>query len=253
MTSQTYLALKAAKNFLRSKFRPSELDKLVNKSRPAAQKVISHYKSRVSSPFNTSPKDGHLRGIDFYNSIELVTVVAFLIGRHRLFYDEYLDLIQPRSYTEKINWSKLFREFKVPESGNKLMTEKFIPLDLIGSLSCPPLIWHSPIPVLPENDNIPAGKYYLKANHGSGMTKKITYPINSAEKKSLERLCKGWLNCNYGISAGEWFYNAFQKEILLQTSVTKAPEPISWNVNIFGGHIEMISAYQKTSTGGGEV
>ena len=229
---------------------PDALEKIISESIAPAQGVVDHYKSLSPSPFGRQPKAGYLRGIDFYNSIDLIKVVAFIIGRHKHLYGEDINLIQPKSYTEKINWSKLFREFKVPESGNKLLTKEFIPLSLRGSLSCPPIVWNSPFAILPENDSIDPGEYYLKSNHGSGRMRKISYPISDVERQSVESMAAGWLKNQYGMLSGEWFYNVFRPELMLDRSVTINPESISWNVYVFGGEIEMISAYQKTKAGG---
>lgn len=229
---------------------PPEIEKFVDRSVPAARQILAHYKNLSSSSFNKPPRAGYLRGIDFYSSNDLVKVIAFLLVQHRLLYQENLNLIRPQSYTEKINWSKLFREYKIPESGNKLMTKEFIPTQIKDFLSCPPVVWHSPFPVLPNNDSIVPGEYYLKANHGSHLTKKIHYPLSNIEKRALEQTAAGWLTSGYGLHSGEWFYNVFQRELMLEQSVTKNVESISWNVYVFGGEIEMISAYQK-KTGGG--
>lgn len=227
----------------------NEFQRLVTESTPLAQKVLAYYKNRQNSLFDRQPNPGHLRGIDFYTNAGLVKVVAFLIARHKILYNEDLNLLIPQSYTEKINWSKLFREFKVPITGNKLLTTRFIPPSIQGLLSCPPVVWRSPLPNLPDNNSIAPGEYYLKSNHGSGRTKKIIYPISESERRATENLAAGWLKNPYGIRSGEWFYNVFQPELLLDRSVTSDPESISWNVYIFGGEIEMISAHQKTQSG----
>jgi hypothetical protein len=227
-----------------------KLEKLVQGSIPAAREVVAHYKNLTSLPFDKQAKAGHLRGIDFYDPGDLVKVIAFLIGRHKGFYEEHLDLIQPTSYTEKINWSKLFREIKIPESGNKLLTGEFIPSSIRDCLSRPSVVWHSPLPVLPSNDAIAPGEYYLKSNHGSDRTRRIRYPLTVIEKQTLEQMAAGWLRTRYGMQSGEWFYNAFQREVMLEQAVTSTVESISWDVYVFGGEIEMISANQKTTEGG---
>ncbi|MGB8742989.1 MAG: ATP-grasp fold amidoligase family protein, partial [Xanthobacteraceae bacterium] len=104
---------------------------------------------------------------------------------------------------------------------------------------------HSPMAKLPRNNEIKTGYYFLKANHGSGMFKRIRYPLSGDELVCLERTCEEWLESNFGLPTGEWWYSAFQKEILIEEQVGVESEPISWYFYTFGGVIGQITAHRK--------
>ena len=221
----------------------------IQKALPAAQTIVNFYESKPDSPFQKLPKSGFMRGIDFYSRDQLLYVIAFLLTRHEKLFNDKLDLINPSLFCEKINWAKLFREFKIPESGNKLLTSYFIPENLKGTLSCPEIVWHSPSPILPSNEEIETGDYYFKASHGSGMFKRIKYPLSAIAKNDLEALGQSWLSKPYGIHSGEWFYNVFQRELLLEKAVTRETDSTVLLAYVFCDEIEFISAYQKTPAG----
>jgi TupA-like ATPgrasp len=160
----------------------------------------------------------------------------------------YPNILRPRYFDEKLFKSTFFTEIKVPESGNKLLTSKFIPEDLRTSIGVAKIIWHSPIAKLPRNSAIMPGDYFLKASHGAGMFKKIRYPLREDEIICLEKTCEKWLEDEYGLRSGEWWYHTFQKEILIEESVGTENNPISWQFYTFDGVIGFIMAHRKSES-----
>jgi TupA-like ATPgrasp len=158
----------------------------------------------------------------------------------------YPNLLKPTYFDEKLFKSKFFTEIKVPESGNKLLTSRFIPEDLKASIRVAKIIWHSQIAKLPRNNEIVPGDYFLKASHGAGMFKKIRYPLREDEFISLENTCEKWLEKKFGLTTGEWWYNTFQKEILIEEQVGTENNPISWHFYTFDGTIGHIMAHRKS-------
>jgi hypothetical protein len=164
----------------------------------------------------------------------------------------YPNLLKPIYFDEKLFKLKFFTEIKVPESGNKLLTSRFIPEELKTSISVAKIIWHSPIAKLPRNNEIMPGDYFLKASHGAGMFKKVRYPLRQDEFISLEKTCEEWLGSNYGLDWGEWWYNTFQKEILIEEPVGTEDYPISWQFYTFDGVIGFVMAHRKSESDIGE-
>src|SRR5262249_32385536 len=158
------------------------------------------------SPFNKAPRVGYLRGIDFYKGVKLISTIAFAMYRYRRFHGLYPNLLKPKYFDEKLFKSKFFTELKVPESGNKLLTSSFIPADWKTSISVAKIVWHSPTAKLPRNNEIKSGYYFLKASHGCGMFKTLT----EDEFICLEKICEKWLENDYGLTTGEWWYNTFE-------------------------------------------
>jgi hypothetical protein len=102
---------------------------------------------------------------------------------------------------------------------------------------------------LPGNDEILPGDYYFKASHGSGMTERVSFPLKEKERARLEAQALEWLACAYGLYDGEWWYNAFQKEILLEEAITDERDSTALMFHVFDGEIGLISFYKKGLSG----
>lgn len=211
---------------------------------------LSRIRDSSCSPFAEAPKPGYLRGIDVYETTSFVKVLKACFNRFVDFHGYRPDFAEPIGFDEKILKAKFFSEFKVPESGNKLFTSRFIPQGLIDAVGCAKVVWHSPDPTLPENDAVPAGRYFLKASHGSGMVCPVTYPLQQETRSALEAMCRQWLTTRYAIHNGEWWYSVFRSEILLEVPIGSGPDTVSWNVLAFRGRIGAITAYAKFLTDG---
>jgi hypothetical protein len=207
--------------------------------------IVNRIKASPHSPFNKAPRIGYLRGIDFYKGSSLISTLALAMYDYRRRHGVYPNLLKPTYFDEKLFKSKFFTEIKIPESGNKLFTSRFIPKELKTSISVAKIIWHSPVPKLPRNDEIVPGDYFLKASHGAGMFKKIRYPLAADEFVSLEETCEKWLENNYGLITGEWWYETFPKKILIEEQVGTENNPISWHFYTFDGVIGLIVAHRK--------
>lgn len=215
-----------------------------------AAKQLHAIRRQAGSPFSKKPASGYLRGIDFYSGSELVSTVARATNQFQRFHQVYPDLVSPKGFCEKVHWAKFFRELKVPESGNKLLTETFIPPEHRDALRVPGIAWHSPEPRLPSNDDIAPGEYYLKANHGSGLFRRLAYPLTDEARHSLERLCSQWLQVKAGVRYGEWHYSAFARELFLQESISQKTSTLSWDFYVFRGQVGHITVHKKSSSAG---
>lgn len=202
-----------------------------------------------NSPFNQQPKIGYLRGIDFYKPWLFLKTLISTAHRFRQVHKKYPNLVNPKTFSDKMFKSKYFGYFKVPEAGNKLLTERFIPAHLVSIISYPKIVWHSNSPVLPTNEEIKPGRYYLKSNHGSGAVKRIEYPLKPDERKRMQQVAARWLATNLGLAGGEWWYNAFPKQVLLEEDVCLNEESTAWCFFIFSGELAYMSAVKKTANG----
>ena len=210
--------------------------------------IVNRIKASPRSPFKKAPRTGYLRGIDFYKGSSLISTLAFAMYDYRRRHGVYPNLLKPTYFDEKLFKFKFFAEIKVPESGNKLFTSKFIPFipeDLETSISVAKIIWHSPIAKLPRNNEIMPGDYFVKASHGAAMFQKIRYPLREDEFICLEKTCEKWLENKFGLTTGEWWYNTFQKEILIEEQVGTENNAISWHFYTFEGVIGHIMAHRK--------
>ena len=203
--------------------------------------------AQPDSPFLRPPRPGFKRGIDFYTGRGLLTALANALHAYRAKLGLFPDLVEPQGYNERIVWFKFFGELKVPEAGDKLATARFIPDAWRDRIRCPAVVWYSPAPELPANEQIPPGVYYLKSNHGSGMFRKVRYPLAEAERAALQTLCKGWLANDYGIPDGEWWYSAFPRRILLERDVCGDAPPVCWNIHVLNGRIGLVELFDKNA------
>ncbi len=212
-------------------------------------KQLFFIKLSNTSPYKKSARIGYLRGIDFYAPLNFYSVLANAMLNYKKAHGAYPNLVRPQGFSEKLFWFKFFEEVKVPETGNKLLTERFIPAHIRHLISCPQVVWHAKQANLPKNDEIPAGSYYLKASHGSNMFKKIQYPLTDQERAVLESACHQWLAYPYGIETGEWWYNSFEKEILIEKNVSSDDASIAWGFFVFSGEIGFVIMVKKTKSG----
>lgn len=210
---------------------------------------LAQFQASERSPWRQQAQPGYLRGIDFYSPEQLPLVMSRAAAQFHEAQGKWPDVLSPRSYAEKIFWLKFFGQIKVPESGNKLATPGFIPPHLRHAIACPEVIWHSRQPVLPANHEVPAGVYYLKASQGSGLFKRVTYPLAEADRAVLEQLVARWLKTRYGLLHGEWWYNTFEPAVFLEKSVCGETDSISWNIPVINGHTPILALYHKPLNG----
>ena len=98
---------------------------------------------------------------------------------------------------------------------------------------------------VPRGNKVEPGTYYLKTSHGADMYRRVTYPISDAEAEALDQEFAVHLQNPYGLNLGEWWYNAFRPELLLEKAVGTAKHTTSWNYYVIGGEIALLVIYQK--------
>jgi|GEM_PF-1999708 len=210
-----------------------------------ARSILWRLRLKRDSPFRSRPPEGFLRGIDFYSRQELIKSLTTMLKTYREAGGRYPNLVSPRLFSEKLNHAKYFSPIKIPESGNKLLTANFLPASLHGCVSVPEILWHSNEPRLPDNNTVAAGLYYLKASHGSGMVRRIHFPLGEEERRELEGLCGNWLNQPYGLELGEWWYNTFPRRILIEEAVTTRSPSLTLLFYVIDANVVMISVDEK--------
>lgn len=209
-----------------------------------ASRQIAALRLRSASQFRKRPKEGHLRGIDCYSTVELLRVVGTVFYRFKQVHGTYPDLVHPKTYSEKMVWTKFFAEFPVPQAGNKCLTHLFIP-ESLPDVRAVPIMHRSTAPTLPPNEAIPEGWYFVKANHGSDMFRKVHFPLSDADRRDLEATCARWLSNDFGRKDGEWWYCAFRKEILLEKALMGDEPAATWCFGVFDGTLYRVNVTRK--------
>jgi hypothetical protein len=230
---------------------PSDRE-MANVQRPAIAHPLIQYRHMIAAlaaSFHSQPPAGYRRGIDHYSAASFPAVLSVAANQFRDVHGRFPDLISPRRLSDKIFWSKFFRPLKVPESGNKLLTARFIPKNAKDLVRCPPVVWHSPRPRVPRAGDVEPGIYYLKANFGSDRFRRVSYPVSEAEAELLDAEFAGHLAKAHNWLRGEWWYHEFPRELLLELAVGTDRHTTSWNFLVIAGEIELIIVYQKLDAG----
>lgn len=214
-----------------------------------AWKQVQIYKRSATSPWLEKPREGWLRGIDFYRPGQLVWVIAHAMRRYRIVHGSYPNLINPTTFSEKLFWSKFFGEVRHGIAGNKLRTLELIPEEIRSLVHAAPVVWRSHVADLPSNDQIEPGYYYLKASHGSGFFRRIRFPLDGADRKNAVSLTRKWLRKDYGVHHGEWWYRCFDPEIFLEKDVCGDDTSISWNFLVINQAVPQIGLNLKRADG----
>lgn len=134
-----------------------------------------------------------MRGIDYYPASHLLHVLATASSQFYSVHGVFPRITSPVGFNEWVTWRKFLDPFKVPESGNKLLTHTYLTDACSESVRCARVLWRSVEPKLPGNDSLPPGSYFLKASHGAGLNGVITYPLRTEARKDAERIAAHWL------------------------------------------------------------
>jgi len=220
---------------------PTEWARVMDRASP----VLSQVGQLLVRHSAGKPKAGYKRGIDFYSASSLPIIVTNDVNQFFKAHERLPDLIGSELLSDKIFASKYFRAFKVPETGNKLLTSSFIPDDARDLVRCAEIVWHSPKARIPRAGEVEPGPYYLKTSHGANMYRRVTYPMSEAEAQALDREFQANLKNAYGLNFGEWWYNAFAPELLLERAVGSEALTTSWNFYVVGARIGLVVVYQK--------
>lgn len=190
---------------------------------------------------NDAAPAGTLRGIDVLE----ITVVRQKLARAASIanaaYGTLADFSQPRGYYEKLVASKFFAPIPMPSPADKLTVDHFIPDDIKDIVQAVPSVWQSPFAHNAAQMNalgLPDGRYYLKANNGSGSVRPIELPVPDAESEALQAQTEAWLAHRHGERAGEWWYGLIGPRIFLEKDLRTSDAPVSdWKIHMGGGKV----------------
>ena len=213
----------------------------------AVELQIGNVLVQEASPFFLPPRPGYKRGVEFYTASNMVRAMlnAFVAYAHA--HGQYPDLTEPRTFNEKLVWSKFFAPMKVPESGNKLLTSHFIPEEAKDMVSCPEIVWHSPKPGIPGNADLKPGSYYLKTNFGCNMYQRIDYPLEPSIRAEVDAKFGDHLGESFGLLSGEWWYAFFRRQLMIECDVGGGEDSVAFCYYVFGGEIALLSIYRKSN------
>lgn len=162
-----------------------------------------------------------------------------------------LNLKNPYTYNEKLQWLKLYdRKYKYTDMVDKYAVKKYVS-DIIGEKYVVPLlgVWDSVEDV--DFDKLPE-KFVLKATHNSGgiviCRDKTTLDIETVKNKLSTILKK-----NYFFYLREWPYKNVKPRIIAEKLMENSKQKENTNLNVykifcFDGKPEIIQTIQNDKT-----
>ncbi len=217
---------------VRARFRES-FDRLLHDSR---------------SPLVAKALPGHQRGVDIVDRKTAITLLARTVNRFVGFHGYAPDLFEPKRFLEKVVWRKFFANLQIPQSGNKLLVDRYIPPHLADQVRTPRVVWRSASPALPDDGALTEGWYWFKSNHGTGNVVKVRWPLGRDERARLQALAAGWLK-PFEPQTFEWWYNAFPPELFFEESIEGKAAACTWSYLAFPDGVAHINVNQKGPRG----
>lgn len=144
---------------------------------------------------------------------------TFLKLYYRIFTGGRLNLENPRTFNDKLQWMKLYNQ----RSEYTVMVDKYLAKEYvakkIGEQYIIPLlgVWDSPEEI--NFDELP-NQFVLKCNHNSGMGMYICKDKSTLDIDKVKKGLKRGLNENFFLHGREWAYKNVPKKIIAEEYMT---------------------------------
>lgn len=188
----------------------------------------NHVKSIILTPFNILYK---------INPV-LCTKLVF-----RLKTGQKLDLNNPVTFNQKIQWIKLYDKEPLKET----CSDKYTVREYVEKAGCPEilneLIWEGYEPEKIPFEELPE-KCVIKATHGQGMNL-ICKNLSELNREKTIKLLKKWLKEKYLPCYGESFYGKVRPRIIVEKFLgdESGEEPADYKVFCFNGEPKIIDVH----------
>lgn len=211
-------------------------------ARALAREVTRHvFEDNLFGATDPAPI-GTLRGIDVLPTPRVTQKLSRAIQTIATARGAPPDLLNPRSFFEKLTMSKFFAPVPMPSAADKLAVGQYIPAELRDTVKVIPPVWFGRTPItaeLLETIALPEGRYFAKSNRGSGTNDAFQIPPTPEMLERLNRFSTGWLKKSHGERAGEWWYDLIRSQNMIEPDM--APDPTEslsdWKFHTGGGRI----------------
>lgn len=160
--------------------------------------------------------------------------------RYWLELDQIPDLKNPQSFTEKIQYIKLYRRTDLRKLvADRIQVRTFV-ANRIGEQHLIPLLGSYETFGRDDWAVLPA-KFVLKANHGCGMLE-IVRDKSACDFESIREKTEKWKNTNYYRIGREWVYKGLPRQIIAEDLLldTDGNIPKDFKFFCFNGNVEVI-------------
>lgn len=178
--------------------------------------------------------------VDFF-SFSLHSNKSIIKKRYKKIFDRELDLENPKTLNEKIQWLKLYEH----KDFHTICADKYAVREWLaerfGESYLIPLIFHTTDWKEINAKNIREFPCIIKANHTSGNYIILRNAAN-VDWELVQRECHWWLRKNYYQLSQEWQYKNIKRQIvvekLLQTKEGKIPN--DYKLHYINGNLEFV-------------
>lgn len=159
-----------------------------------------------------------------------------------------LDLKNPKTFNEKLQWIKLFdKNEDKPRCADKYTVRKYVEEKGCGEL-LNTLLWHGDNPEDIPFDELPE-QFVIKVTHGQGMNI-ICKDKDGLDRKETVKILKKWLKTKYLPCYGEWFYGVIPPSIVVEKFLSEDGEvPKDYKIFCFHGEPKIIDVHLDRFTG----
>lgn len=154
-----------------------------------------------------------------------------------------LDLKNPRTFNEKIQWIKLYdRNPLMPKCVDKYTVRKYVEekgcKEILNEL-----LWQGYHPEDIPYDALP-NKFVIKVTHGSTFNIICTDKSKLDKKKVIKKINK-WLNMHFLPCYGEWFYGIEKPRIVVEKYLESKDGLKDYKVYCFNGEPKVIGVFSN--------
>jgi hypothetical protein len=197
------------------------------------------------------PPAGYLRGVDFYNTNDLVSAIVVGAQVFKNAHGYIPPLSAPVTYSERLYARKYFAPLPMPSLADKLEGQAYVRARL-GEAFLPSVVWVGDRVDELFAADLPPGRFVLKANHGWQYNLTLTLPNDLATRREeIESLAGAWLASRFGYQTGEWQYCTFKPRLFLERFIDFNGEeaPDEFKLYCFNGRVEFINFHCDRFTG----
>ena len=189
---------------------------------------------------NTPPRTGYSRGVEVLGE-KLDKAVYLSAQSYRRRHKKPPDLIEPVQFTEKLLLYKFFGLIPTsPAPSDKLSCMHYVPDSHRHLVKAPARTWVRASAELPHNSEVPAGRYYLKSNHGCGTNLPVNFPLTQKERKKLQKLTNHWMTHIHSPKRSLWWYDTIDRRIYLEEDIADQSDTANdWKFFVFHGRVEI--------------